>query len=318
MTIYIVSLTSFLGLAVLLNFLYKRTNSYRNRFLDVQKFKSIHNLPDGSLELVVIGSNAPKFAFDFSNAKDIRASNWSIGPETFEYDNIILRKFGNKLRQGAYVVVCVCPLNFFHHKYHPHSDLYKYYGLLNKNEMPDYNAFENIKYHLLPLFFHPIGLVRLVFDAKKNDMMTLRQNRYNQNELKKNADYWVKKVWNPAYGIDIENMGPLSDTNKKDIQGSKRALREIAEYCKNKNLKLMVVYPPMTAELHSKFSDEFIAQYIRQYVKEALQGYQVEEADYTHDSRFFDSKYYIDAFFMNRVGAACFTETFLNEHIRNK
>lgn len=298
-----------------LNFLYKRTNAYKNVFIDIEKFEHLKNVVEGSLDMVVIGSNSPKYAFDFSDIKTFKCDNWCIGPETFEYDNIILRKFACKLRKGGTVILAVCPLNFFHHRFHPHSDLFKYYSILSKKEMPDYNCIEYLKYFKYPLLFNPKYAARIIWDVDKNRMMELEQNRYGTKDLNQNATFWIQRIWNPAYGIDIENMGPLSDVNRSDINGSIRSLRNIVEFCHSNGLRLLLVYMPVTKELNEKFSDEFVDNYIRKYVREAIAGYDVRIADYMRDKRFADSKYYIDAFFMNRMGAKYFTEIFINENI---
>lgn len=314
---YIIIVAVFLISLFIADSLYKRTNAYKNIFIDVYKFNSIEQLPNASLDLVTIGSNSPKYAFDFSNVNQLNCCNWCIGPETFQYDSIILRKYSIKLKKGAIVVLTICPLKFFHHRYHPHSDLYKYYALLNKKEMPDFNYIEYLRYYKYPVLFNPLKAIRIFYDVKENNMLKLNTNLYNRETIKANANKWIKNIWNPAYNIDIENMQPLSEINKKDIEESKFYLREIADFCKKEGFNLLLIYPPLTTELKSKFSEEFIEKYIKQYVQEALHGIDYKIIDYMHDDRFYDMKYYIDAFFMNRIGAKYFTQTFISENILN-
>lgn len=314
---YIILLIFFILLVLIANKLYKRTNAYKNIFIDIQKFKSVEKLPNASLDLVTIGSNSPKYAFDFSNINQLNCYNWCIGPETFQYDSIILRKYSCKLKKGAIVVLTICPLNFFHHHYHPHSDLYKYYALLNKQEMPDFNYIEYLRYYKYPILFNPKKAIRVFYDVRENNMIKLKTNLYNRKTIIANANKWIKNIWNPAYNIDIENMQPLSEINKNDIKGSKFYLREIADFCNKEGFNLLLIYPPITTELKSKFSDEFIQKYIKQYVQEALHGIDYKTIDYMQDNRFHNMKYYIDAFFMNRIGAQYFTQTFISENILN-
>jgi hypothetical protein len=67
-----------------LNVLYKHTNAYRNQFIDVRKFSVKGGIGD-DLEIVNLGSNHPKFGFDYSDL-DIKGENWAVGPQTLEYD----------------------------------------------------------------------------------------------------------------------------------------------------------------------------------------------------------------------------------------
>lgn len=314
---YVAALLLLIMSMVAANALYKRTNAYKNRFADIRKFESIGQLPDASLDLVAIGSNSPKFAFDFRDVRRLKCSNWCIGPETFQYDCIILRKFGGKLKKGATVVLSVCPLNFFYRRYRPHSDLYKYYALLGKEEMPDFSYMEYLRHYKYPVLFNPLKVVRIFYDAKASGLLELDANLYDKEGVRADADRWIKDVWNTAFQIDIENMKPLSAANEMDIAGSKYWLRQIAGYCMDRELKLLLVYPPLTAELKAKFSEEFIERHIKRHVEESLAGTGFMAVDYMHDARFHDRKYYINAFFMNRTGARLFTGTFLEENILN-
>lgn len=314
---YVAALLLLMMLLAAANALYRQTNAYKDRFADICKFRSVRQLPDASLDLVAIGSNSPKFAFDFRDIRRLRCGNWCVGPSTFQYDCIILRKFGVKLRKGGAVVLSVCPLNFFHHRYHPHSDLYKYYALLDKEEMPDFSYMEYLRHYKYPVLFNPLKAVRIFYDTKASGLLELDANPYTRGGVKANADWWIKDIWNAAYQIDIENMKPLSAANEMDIAGSKYWLRQIAGYCKERELELLLVYPPLTAELKAKFSEEFIRRHIKRYVEEALAGISFRAVDYMHDARFHDMKYYINAFFMNRTGARLFTQTFLEENILN-
>lgn len=55
------------------NAMYKHTNAYCNQFIDIDKFKYLSTRPDQSID--VLGSNAPKFAFDFSEIKYLTCGN---------------------------------------------------------------------------------------------------------------------------------------------------------------------------------------------------------------------------------------------------
>ena len=173
---------------VVINCLYKRTNAYRNQFIDINKFDGVVTIKDQSLDVVVLGSNAPKFAFDFSVIKDCACMNWAIGPETFEYDLIILKKFADKLKRGATVIWPVCPGKFFLDKFKNKSEFVKYYRLLNRDEFPGYSKRQYITEYKYPLIFHPKRLKRLLKDIKKDTRLTLDFNPMGIKEIEKD-DY---------------------------------------------------------------------------------------------------------------------------------
>ncbi len=319
-TLYIVA---FVGICFILsmfflNAIYKQTNSYRNQFIDILKFNSISKEPNHSIDVVNIGSNAPKFAFDYSNISNLNCENWAVGPETFEYDLIILRKFSEKLRRGATVILPICPGKFFLSKFKPMDSVVKYYSMFKPEEIPDYNKKQFIYDYKYPLFFHPQCFKRILRDIKKDNRLALNRNPMERINVCHDASFWIEKCWNPEFGIDIENMRSLSDTNRRAVKFNIEKVRDICKFCKEQNFNLILVYLPLTKELGDKFSTEYIKTQMTDYVKDATRGYNVPLVDYMKDSRFTHYQYYINSFFMNRIGARKFTEIFIEEKILDK
>ena len=90
----------------LFNALYKRTNHYNNQLIDVRKYWDMTKFPK-DLQVVNLGSNHPKFGFDYSES-GVKGLNCAVGPQTFEYDFAILRKIIPYLAPGAFVIIPVC------------------------------------------------------------------------------------------------------------------------------------------------------------------------------------------------------------------
>ena len=310
--IFIVAVLIFL---LVLNSLYKRTNAYRNQFVDIGKFGNTANMKDSSLDVVVLGSNAPKFAFDFSDVTDHACENWAIGPETFEYDFIILKKFARKLKRGATVVWPVCPGNFFLDKYKNKSALVKYYNFLSRDEFPDYSGRQYITDYKYPLIFQPKRIKRLIRDAKPDTRLKLDYNPMTDEEIGKDASWWIHGCWNPEFGIDIEHMAPLSETNRKAVEYNINVLKEAIKFCNQNGLRIVFAYLPLTKQLGGYFSADYVETQMTQYVNDAVYNNNIPLADYMRDERFQDTDYYINSFFMNRTGARKFTREFVNEAI---
>lgn len=101
--IILIIILSLIACAFLLNALYKRTNAYQNQFIDVRKF-SVNGGVGNNLEIINLGSNHPKFGFDYTEL-DVKGENWAVGPQTLEYDFAILRNNISHLAPGAVVVL---------------------------------------------------------------------------------------------------------------------------------------------------------------------------------------------------------------------
>jgi hypothetical protein len=319
----VIYIVLFVGIGVILsmyvlNIIFKHTNAYHNQFVDIIKFYSISKEPNHSIDVVNLGSNAPKFDFDYSDVNNLKGENWAVGPETFEYDLILLRKFSEKLHKGSTVILPICPGKFFLSKFTTMDNIVKYYSLLKPEEIPDYDKKQYICDYKYPLLFHPGNLKRILRDVKKDNRLALDYNPMECVDVSRDACLWIERCWNPEFGIDIENMKPLSEKNRRAVEFNIEQVREICRFCKEQNLNLILSYLPLTKELGDKFSSEYIKTQMTDYVEDATRGYNVPLVDYMKDSRFNHYQYYINSFFMNRIGAKKFTKIFIEENILNK
>lgn len=304
-----------LGVIVLivLNALYKRTNAFQNQFIDVTKFQRLKD--KDRFDIVNLGSNHPKFAFDYSES-GVKGMNWAIGPQTFMYDFTILKKYKKHLNPGAKVIIPVCPLNFFLLDTKV-NNLVKYYRIFSKHEMPNYDIKQKISEYILPIFLHPLKAKCIIRDVRTDNRLMLTENPMNYEQIVKDATYWIEGCWNPEFNIDIANMSTLSKANPKSIEGNIRILSEMLQFCIVNDFQPVLAMLPVTKELSSKFPEEFIQHHIIRYINESnKQG--VPVLNYLKDERFTNPNLYINSFFMNAVGRKYFTKVFINDLNNNK
>lgn len=295
--------------AFLLNALYKRTNAYQNQFVDVRKFSARGGVGN-NLEIVNLGSNHPKFGFDYSGL-DVKGENWGIGPETFEYDFAVLRKNISHLARGAVVVIPVCLLNFFLYRQKNRAIHIKYYSFLDAQDIVGYSKFEKWSNYNFPLLFHPMCLRSIIRDAKKDNRLSLDTNLCKtEAELNKDADFWIN-CWNKEFGIKLPTP-TLSAENKNDILKNIQTLKEMIKFCLAKGLRPVIAILPVTNCLYSRFTPEFIENHILAYIAEANEV-KVPVKNYLTDERFTDSSLYINSFFFNTKGRKMFTKQFIED-----
>lgn len=307
--IILISLISIAVCALFLNALYKRTNSYRNQFIDVRKF-SIKRGDGDNLQIVNLGSNHPKFGFDYSGL-NVRGENWAVGPETFEYDFAVLRKNTSHLASGAIVVIPVCLLNFFLYRQKKRGIHVKYYSFLPPEDIVGYSIFDKWSNYSFPLLFHPMRLHSLIRDTKKDNRLSLDTNLCKtEADLDKNADYWID-IWNKEFNIKLPKP-VLSAENKSNIQKNIQLLKEMIEYCLSKGLKPVIAILPVTNFLYSRFTPEFVEKHILAYITEANEA-KAPVVNYLTDDRFTDSSLYINSFFFNTKGRKKFTKQFIED-----
>lgn len=298
-----------IAFALLLNALYKRTNSFRNQFVDVRKFAIKGGVGD-NLEIVNLGSNHPKFGFDYSGI-DLKGENWAVGPQTLEYDFSILRNNVSHLSSGAVVVIPICLLKMFLYRQEGRAIHVKYYSFLPPKDIVGYNRLEKWSNYSFPLLFHPRRLRSLIKDVKPDNRLLLEENIYKSEvELNKDADSWID-CWNKEFNIQLPTP-TLSPNNRNDIIQNVRILGEMIDYCYSKGLKPVVTILPVTNYLRSRLTDEFVENHILGYIEDANKA-GAPVLNYLSDVRFTDSALYINSFFFNSKGRKAFTKQFVED-----
>ena len=86
---------------------------------------------------------------------------------------------------------------------------------------------------------------------------------------------------------------------------------EMAEFCKERDLKLAFVIPPITNALKSKFSKEFSQAALYDLIAPAQEKYNIPLFDYLEDNDFQDVDLYFNSFFLNKRGRTMFTKKLL-------
>lgn len=295
--------------AFLLNALYKRTNAYRNQFVDVRKFSEKGGVGN-NLEVINLGSNHPKFGFDYTGL-DVKGENWAVGPQTLEYDFSILRNNISHLASGAVVVIPICLLKMLLFRQEGRTVHTKYYSFLPPEDIVGYSKFEKFHRYDFPLLFHPRNMCSLIRDIKKDERLLLDENPLKTEEaLNKDADHWID-IWNKEFDIKLPSP-TLSADNKSDIQKNIQILKEMIEYCLSKGLKPVIAILPVTENLYSRFTPEFIERHILAYIAEANEV-KVPIKNYLTDERFTDPSLYINSFFFNTNGRKMFTKQFIED-----
>ncbi|MDD2791233.1 MAG: hypothetical protein PHU40_11300 [Sulfurimonas sp.] len=304
--IYLLIIIGLILLALVVNKAYKNTNFYKNKFVDTYKFK---NIPQ-NLEVVNLGSNQPKFAFDYSQ-NDVLGMSWAVGPQTLEYDFRILKNYYSYLKKDAKVIIALSPFQFFLDKYKDDAANHKYYEFLEPSLIDGYSQIKKRLHIDFPIFTAKKQILRILKDVPADKRVELGINPLNAEKIKKDAQKWVDG-WKKQFGINtLENI-ELSDGNKTNIDKNIKLLKEMIAFCKEREYEAVLLVLPVTKELSSLFPDEFVEKYILNPIKEANEQ-NVKFLNYWRDERFEAEENYIDSFFMNKVGRNKFTKQVLED-----
>ncbi len=305
--IYLLTVFGIIIFSFFINKMYKNTNFHKNKFIDCKKFNE--NISK-NLEIVNLGSNQPKFAFDYTNS-DILGMNWAVGPQTLEYDFKILKQYHTSLKKDAKVVIAISPFQFFLYKYKSDMANHKYYKFLDLSSVDGFSKVKKFLYIDYPSLTAKKQVLRIIKDVKEDNRLELDINLMNKNEIKEDALMWID-TWKKQFNTnDLANI-TLTNEHKSDIKENILILKEMISFCLEQNYKPIIIILPVTKELSNLFPDEFIKKYILDYIEESNIK-SVTFLNYWKDERFESKDNYINSFFMNKVGRNIFTMQVLKD-----
>ena len=282
-----------------LNKLARRSYWYNHiEFADCQKFW-LHNTFD--LDVVNLGSSSALAAFDYSAYPNLKAANWAMAPQTLVADFEILRNYSCYLKNGATVIIPLCPFSCLGGS---NSDLAdKYYTVLNLASIP-HASFkrqqQQIQIKNNSWRYYP--LAQLLAKKPKNKGI-------DKNEFEADAKMRMES-WKREFSL-IRFSDPLSLVNKDAYSDGAALLSQMVAYCKDRDFHPVFVMPPVSDAMRKQFTPEMKTLFIDDFVKKGV-GKKAMFLDYFADTRFADDCFQ-NSFILNGTGAKKFTDVVLKE-----
>lgn len=294
------------------NLLYKVANRiirqmkwYNNYWQGAQKFWNINTF---ELDVVNLGSGAALHAFDYSQC-DIKGMNWALSPQSLVHDYNILRNYFSYLKNGATVIITICPFSCLFSQYNKEAK-FKYYTFLHPATIIDFDDNERTRALSIkqnPFKYMPSKSIILSIKEYLGYIKHYILLKKNAPDLQRSADIMLDG-WKKQFGI-TDLKSPLSQKHLKEKKARHETLIEIVDFCKERDLKPVIVIPPMHVTLTKQFPKEMIVNYIDSF----LEGVNVPIFNYMSNELFLEEKYYKEALFLNSEGAKVFTEQIIND-----
>lgn len=281
-------------LSVLNSIIRIKSNWFNNNlFQDCRKFWYLHTY---NLDVVNLGSTTANAGFVYP--KDtLKGFNMAMSPQTFVGDYEILRNYSCFLKEGATVIIPLCPFSSLGGYDEDLPD--KYYSILNIVSFPHASFLRQQRVsdmRLNPIKYFP--LIQLFPRWKKRNSI-LREEQF-EKDAQKYMNSWKKQF--SIYNWD----NPLSIVNQDAFHDSAVQLGKIIDYCLNHSFKPVLVLPPVTKELSNYFTPEMEDKFIYSFVKKANIK-NIPFLNYFKDKRFAETSLFQDSFTLNNVGAERFT-----------
>lgn len=308
MVIFIVIIIVALVGFFILNFLYKRTNHYRNMISNVKKFI---NGVDKEIELASFGSSYAKFGIIPEQIQEMKAFNFGIQPESINYDFKMIKMYKENLKKGAIILLNIPNLVFTFVDYDSEQSNTKYYYFMKKQYINNYKKYKYLCNIYFPILRNPLLLRYVIKDVRKDDYETRMGTKLDENGVKSEAilriDGWKKNA-----KLDNLTESKISDNMKKTFEKTCSILSEMIEYCLKNDFKPVIVVPPVSKILSDMISKEFMKEYLYSNIEKANKR-NIPVFDYLYNENMQDYKLYINSDFMNLEGRKILTNEIMQD-----
>jgi hypothetical protein len=281
--------------------------------VDAEKFLSLKK--GREFDIVNLGSNQPLFAFDYTGAK-LKGMNWAISPNSFEYDFAILKQYHRHLKENAFVIIPVCPFEFFAMFGHKDKfENYKYYGFLKPDAIHNYSAWVKLTYQRYPVLSAGKTLAKIFLKnrdpAGQHTKLELEINPMGDVEIERDAAEMIHR-WLAAFSLNRIDDIRLSDVNKNHIEENIETLDAMLDFCFDYGYKPVIMLLPVTDELYRLLPPSFINGYVTNPIARANTR-NAPVLNYLHDERFTWHDLYINSWWFNAKGRKFFTGAIIQE-----
>lgn len=233
--------------------------------------------------------------------------NFALGPQSLKHDYAILMNYFSYLKEGGTVIIPICPFSGLINEYKK-EHTFRYYTILHPATIPDFDDSERTKALMVKQNpFKQMPRICIVETLRELKNKIISRDSMVSIDYRQSANIFVRD-WKAQFGIDDLEKS-LSTKHLKEQQYRRSTLVDMVSFCKERNLKPVIVIPPMHKELSSLLSDMFY----RNYIENLIKGIDAPVYNYMRDERFNSDEYFKNALFLNKIGAGTFTKEFLSK-----
>ncbi len=289
-----------------INGVFRRTYWFNEvAFPDCRKFWQ-HN--EFNLDFVNLGSTSSLYAFKYDGLP-IKAANWALRAHNLRGDLLVLKNYFSYIKEGGRVALPLCPFSAISGEWEEFED--RYYSILKLRSIPHFSYRKKIEVEdrkLNPLRYFPLieaikGPLRFIKGNKSHKRSEVEMEKSAQQRMKS----WMAEF--TIYDMDYE----LDLVNRDALQRSIAVLRQIIDFCLERNLKPIIIIPPVYHTLSEKFSAKAQTYLTEALINGTLRP-EVPYLNYWEDTEFTnDITLFNDSFLLNDKGAKKFTQKVLKD-----
>lgn len=290
-----------------LNGAIRRTHWFNEElFPDCRKFWNYNTF---NTDVINLGSTSGYYAFDYEGLP-IKGGNFALRHNPLSGDQAILKNyFGYLNPKGSHVIIPLCVFSSLAGSYDFMED--RFYTLIYPSSIPhfSYRRQQQIK----AIAASPIRRFPLwsFYTELRAQLRGTSHSTLTEEQMKADAERWIKG-WKHEFALSDFSQ-PLSLINKDGVNDAAEILNDIISFCKERNIKPVIMIPPMYHTLAEKFDEKARQLFVYDLI-EKIEDKTVPFHNYMDDSRFSrDSSLFMNSFFLNKKGAKKFTRIALTD-----
>lgn len=291
----------------ILNAIIRRGNWFKSKtFRDCQKFWTYNTF---NTDVINLGSSSSVYAFCYDDIP-VKAANWALSPNPLSGDFAILKNYCGYLNsKHSTVILPLCPFSSLAGNYSIFDD--RYYTLLYGTTIPGYSYYREqrvVSMRNNPILYYP--LIEMFKDIKYA-IFGERNHPLNEMQMEKDSEMRLNS-WMKEFSVKSFSSS-LSLLNKDAIDEAARILNEIIDFCKMRNMRPVILVPPVYHTLGAQITPQARHQIIDSLV-DKIKDKSVWFHNYMDDPCFTnDITLFQNSFFMNKKGAKLFTSRVLHD-----
>lgn len=275
-------------------------------FPDCSKF---WNLNTFNLDVVNLGSTTGVASFCYEDIP-LKAANLALEHNFILVYQEILNNYCSYLNpHSSTVIIPLCPFTSLSGSYDYFED--RYYTILQLCSIPHGSVKRRLQILNLkerPLFNYPLFAMikdlKMLFRSKKE---IVRTEEFMEND----AAEWING-WIHEFSLS-ELESPLSLLNQDGVDDASKILNEMISFCKERNIRPVILIPPVYHTLGEKFTSKtrnnIINPLLDKIVDKSVWYYNyMDDSDFANDITLFQN-----SFLLNKKGAKLFTKRVLKD-----
>lgn len=298
----------------LLNEKIKRTNWYKNQLVDKDLYPTnewYRSHTERNFDIVNIGSSSAIAAFNYKYS-NLKGLNWAGMPQSIELGFKIFKNFFSILRPKGMLCIPLGPFTGLTAPWTGTNEELRLYGVLDSSLFDDYKKASFVMGTPL-LSSTKTALKRLLKDEQIRNPFKPSQLT-NPEQYIADAKNWIE-MWKKEFNLtDLESSIPLHLIKGHNKRIS--LINEIFDFCKEREIQVLTVIPPVHPAMSKYFTQKFKQIYLEPIISIARTNDSII-MDMLNDSDFHSSDF-ADSFFLNENGSQKFMRKLESEIIENR